>query len=299
MGLFDTNMRRIYEGGCQEMYFKNGDLKKAAQLFEKSILLAHPPVLFWWFVHHFQDPHAWYEARTRFTQSSAAWSAVGHVIGLGDRHSENILINTATGECVHVDFDCIFDKGLHLPKPETVPFRLTQNMLDAFGPAGADGGVYSSSFQAALSTLRCNRDTLLSVLEPFIKDPVIDWKRQKASMKQQQQQQKQNSKKGAQQQRQQQREEDRHTKEAKRSIKVIDERLQGIFNFQNPNYKKIRRTDGGESGMLMYNDPSQLNTDNAAHYVRLSVEGQVQKLVAEATSSENLVQLYSGWMPWL
>jgi serine/threonine-protein kinase ATR len=51
-----------------------------------------------------------------------------------------------------------------------VPFRLTQNMLDAFGPAGADG-IYSGSLQAAMSTLRDNRDTLLSVLEPFLKDP--------------------------------------------------------------------------------------------------------------------------------
>jgi hypothetical protein len=66
--------------------------------------------------------------------------------------------------------DSIFDKGLNLPKPEVVPFRLTQNMLDAFGPAGADG-IYSGSLQAAMSTLRDNRDTLLSVLEPFLKDP--------------------------------------------------------------------------------------------------------------------------------
>jgi serine/threonine-protein kinase ATR len=66
--------------------------------------------------------------------------------------------------------DSIFDKGLNLPKPEVIPFRLTQNMLDAFGPAGADG-IYSGSLQAAMSTLRDNRDTLLSVLEPFLKDP--------------------------------------------------------------------------------------------------------------------------------
>jgi phosphatidylinositol kinase/protein kinase (PI-3 family) len=37
--------------------------------------------------------------------SAAAWSMVGHVIGLGDRHSENILIETTTGRVVHVDFD--------------------------------------------------------------------------------------------------------------------------------------------------------------------------------------------------
>ena len=45
---------------------------------------------------------------------------VGHIVGLGDRHGENILIDTLSGECVHVDFDCLFDKvphylGLRLP----------------------------------------------------------------------------------------------------------------------------------------------------------------------------------------
>ena len=51
---------------------------------------------------------------------------VGHIVGLGDRHGENILFDSCTGDCVHVDFSCLFDKGLALEKPELVPFRLTQ-----------------------------------------------------------------------------------------------------------------------------------------------------------------------------
>jgi serine/threonine-protein kinase ATR len=106
----DPMMRANYEKKCQEMYFVSGDLRKAATLYEDLILKAHPPIFYWWFVLKFQNPHAWYEARTQFTISAAAWSAVGHVIGLGDRHSENILVDTTCGELVHVDFDCIFDK---------------------------------------------------------------------------------------------------------------------------------------------------------------------------------------------
>lgn len=30
----------------------------------------------------------------------------------------------------------------------------------------------------------------------------------------------------------------------------------------------------------------------------LSVEGQVQRLIEEATAVENLVQMYIGWQPW-
>ena len=87
------------------MYFQSGDLKGAAKLFDELCVKPNPPLFYWWFVQTFSDPHAWYEARIRFTLSSAAWSAVGHVIGLGDRHSENILVDTESGECVHVDFD--------------------------------------------------------------------------------------------------------------------------------------------------------------------------------------------------
>jgi hypothetical protein len=70
---------------------------------------------------------------------------------------------------------------------------------------------------------------------------------------------------------------------------VIDERLQGIYNLRNPNLKKYRRTDGLSTDQ----------DDELTHLLPLSVEGQVNKMIAEATSSENLIQLYVGWMPWV
>ena len=35
---------------------------------------------------------------------------VGHIVGLGDRHGENILIDASSGDVVHVDFSCLFDR---------------------------------------------------------------------------------------------------------------------------------------------------------------------------------------------
>ena len=90
---------------CQDVYFKQGDLDLATKKFDELILKQYLPVMYWWFIQNFSSPHAWYQARTNFTLSTAVWSAVGHIIGLGDRHSENILIDTSSGECVHVDFD--------------------------------------------------------------------------------------------------------------------------------------------------------------------------------------------------
>ena len=39
---------------------------------------------------------------------------VGYVVGLGDRHLDNILINLASGEVVHIDWNVSFDKGARL-----------------------------------------------------------------------------------------------------------------------------------------------------------------------------------------
>ena len=46
--------------------------------------------------------------------TNAAWCMTGHILGLGDRHGENIMIDTHSGETVHVDFGCLFDRGLIL-----------------------------------------------------------------------------------------------------------------------------------------------------------------------------------------
>lgn len=36
---------------------------------------------------------------------------VGYILGLGDRHGENILLDSTCGDTVHVDFNCLFNKG--------------------------------------------------------------------------------------------------------------------------------------------------------------------------------------------
>ena len=101
------------------------DLEGMVQHYHKLVLDHYRPCFHRWFLEAFLDPTAWLDARAAFTRSAAVWSAVGHVVGLGDRHTENILLDTTNGECVHVDFDCLFDKGLTLARPEIVPFRLT------------------------------------------------------------------------------------------------------------------------------------------------------------------------------
>lgn len=62
----------------------------------------------------------------------------GSVVGRGPP-GENLLVHGGTGEVMHVDFSCLFDRGLTLNEPERVPFRLTQNLIDCFGVSGHEG----------------------------------------------------------------------------------------------------------------------------------------------------------------
>ena len=69
----------------------------------------------------------------------AVMSIVGWLIGLGDRHLGNILLDFRTGEIAHIDYNICFDKGKRLRVPEIVPFRLTHTIERALGPTGYEG----------------------------------------------------------------------------------------------------------------------------------------------------------------
>lgn len=45
---------------------------------------------------------------------------VGYIVGLGDRHAMNILIDQTTAEVVHIDLGVAFEQGLMLKTPERV-----------------------------------------------------------------------------------------------------------------------------------------------------------------------------------
>ena len=153
---------------------KESDLKDLAEKYEKDILQDFPPSFHRWFIEHFPDPSAWFEARLTYSRSVATWSMVGHIVGLGDRHCENILIDTKNGECVHVDFDCLFDKGLTFSVPEMVPFRLTPNIVDAMGVCGVEGA-FRRVCQTTMSVLRRESEMLMNVLDAFVHDPLVEW----------------------------------------------------------------------------------------------------------------------------
>jgi len=67
------------------------------QTFRERILPAFPPIFHRWFLNNFTEPTAWLEARLAYSRTLAVMSMIGFVVGLGDRHGENILIDSKTG----------------------------------------------------------------------------------------------------------------------------------------------------------------------------------------------------------
>ncbi|PAV67189.1 hypothetical protein WR25_25021 isoform S [Diploscapter pachys] len=137
----------------------------------------------------------WWTVTQRFARSCAVMSMIGAILGIGDRHLDNLLVNLATGELVHIDYNICFDKacnfqmnfflksknklkycfqGKNLRVPETVPFRLTQNIVHALGPTQIEG-TYRNSCSRVLQALRARSQVLSTILDAFVYDPLVDW----------------------------------------------------------------------------------------------------------------------------
>ncbi|XP_066595255.1 serine/threonine-protein kinase SMG1 isoform X2 [Prorops nasuta] len=118
---------------------------------------------------------SWWQATKNYSYSVAVMSIIGYIIGLGDRHLDNVLVDLNTGEVVHIDYNVCFEKGKTLRVPEKVPFRLTQNIKTALGVTGIEG-IFRLACEHTLRVMRRGRETLLTLLEAFVYDPLVDWR---------------------------------------------------------------------------------------------------------------------------
>lgn len=88
----------------------------------------------------------WVERRANYTKSLAVMSIVGYILGLGDRHPSNLMLDRIAGRIVHIDFGDCFDVARQRTKfPETVPFRLTRMLIKAMETSGIEGTFRTTS----------------------------------------------------------------------------------------------------------------------------------------------------------
>ncbi|KAG2369791.1 hypothetical protein BDR07DRAFT_1447599 [Suillus spraguei] len=256
---------------------KDGSDKDAAELFVTKILPEFPPVFHEWFVETFPEPSVWLVSRLNYGRTMAVMSMVGFILGLGDRHCENILLDTNNGDVVHVDFNCLFEKGKTLDTPERVPFRLTQNLVDGLGVTGIEG-VFRIACEITMQLLRDNKDPLMSVLDAFIHDPLVEWEDETRKR----QRERRNAK---------DKDKDKTNSAtvktadlrlwAKSALRPIERKLKGLYsptNVKERTYGGITR--GGE-------EEREISTSNL-----------VQMLIQEAIDPANLGKMYPGWAAW-
>ncbi|KAK9447636.1 uncharacterized protein V1518DRAFT_421520 [Limtongia smithiae] len=141
--------------------------------YRKVVAHVHP-VLRHFFFEKFDTPRVWQERMTAYTRSTAAISILGNMLGLGDRHCNNILIHSHTGEPVHIDLGVAFEQGRVLQIPETVPFRLTRDIVDGMGINGTEG-VFRRCCGFMLDVLRQEADNIMAVLDVLRYDPLYSW----------------------------------------------------------------------------------------------------------------------------
>lgn len=118
----------------------------------------------------------WLERRATYTRSLAVNSIVGHILGLGDRHPSNVLLERHTGKVVHIDFGDCFEVAMLREKfPEKIPFRLTRMLTHAMEVSGIQGS-FKNTCEISMRVLRANKESLMAVLEAFVYDPLINWR---------------------------------------------------------------------------------------------------------------------------
>jgi len=156
-----------------------------------------------------------------------------------------------------------------------VPFRLTQNLVDGLGVTGVEG-VFRIACEVTMQLLHDNRDCLMSVLDAFIHDPLMEWEDEKRRL-------------------------DRDARRRPNTVRSTVDLRSLAKNALNPIEKKLR---------CIYTASKERSEKE------ISTSNLVQILIQEATDDCNLVtiisncsklptnkssqaKMYPGWAPYL
>ncbi|KAK6293153.1 hypothetical protein J4Q44_G00366540 [Coregonus suidteri] len=242
------------------------------------------------FVRMSTTPEAFLSLRSHFTSSHALLCISQWLLGIGDRHLSNFMINMETGGMIGIDFGHAFGSATQfLPVPELMPFRLTRQFVNLMQPM-KQSGLIQSVMVHSLRAYRANPELLLNTMDVFVKEPSLDWKN--FELKQ--------LKKGGTWT------ESVNTKEinwyplqkvnfARRKLEganpatITSEELKLGFE-KNPAFKGMQSVALGSEE---HNVRARLGPEG------LSVENQVDCLLDQAMDPNILGRVWMGWEPWI
>jgi FKBP12-rapamycin complex-associated protein len=230
----------------------------------------------------------WFDRRTNYTRSLAVMSMVGYILGLGDRHPSNLMLDRMSGKIMHIDFGDCFEVAMMREKfPEKIPFRLTRMLINAMEVTGIDGN-YRMTCESVLEVLRSHRDSVMAVLEAFVYDPLLNWRLMDALK-------------------------DHKSKSGTASYSSVQEPPADLLTSLDTNQLSLKRSVRDGSMFDSDNQPEELNKKAVSIINRvrdkltgrdfgtpepIDVPTQVSLLVKQATSHESLCQCYIGWCPF-
>ncbi|XP_060521647.1 serine/threonine-protein kinase mTor [Cylas formicarius] len=228
----------------------------------------------------------WFDRRTNYIRSLAVMSMVGYILGLGDRHPSNLMLDRLSGKILHIDFGDCFEVAMTRDKfPEKIPFRLTRMLINAMEVTGIEG-TYRRTCESVMSVLHRNKDSLMAVLEAFVYDPLLNWRLMDINYRNKS-----------------------NTGEIGSFLTGTSQEYDPIESLSMLTYKRSLFAE-------IPHDSSQPETvsKNAVRIINrvrdklmgtdfhgeetLTIQKQVDLLIKQATSNENLCQCYIGWCPF-
>jgi FKBP12-rapamycin complex-associated protein len=206
--------------------------------------------------------------------------------------------------------------------PEKVPFRLTRMLIKALEVSGIEG-TFRITCENVMKVLRANKDSLIAILTAFVHDPLISFrlliplimkanKRKKFMNKQV----------------------DSESLQIKEQEKqMMDNNNNNKVNKEKMDMKKVNNGDNGDDDIelekkrigsaekklyMEFEEKEDIESDDLNKIAKMVLERiinklqgtdfnisnildeklQVEKLIKQATSHENLSQSYLGWCPF-
>jgi len=250
-----------------------------------------------------RTPDIYIKIRNEYANSLAAISICSYILGIGDRHLENILINKNSGQLIGIDFGHAFGTATEvLAIPEMVPFRLTSQIIDCLNPLGVSV-LLEIPMIYIQTVLRENSEIILNAMSIFINEPLLDWRN---FALRQAKQQKIITKKD---------EESLNTLEPpkwypKQKLNIAEKKLKG----ENPSNILITELENGHGNTsfirslkeIVKGDP-RFNIRAQPEYKKINEEGnniltpmqQVKSLIDLATDKNILGRAWVGWSPFI
>ena len=199
----------------------------------------------------------WLHRRTNYTRSLAVMSMVGYILGLGDRHLLNIMMDRVSGSICHIDFGDCFEVTMQREKfPERIPFRLTRMLVKAMEVGGVEG-TFRSTCESVMSVMRQNEDSLMAILEAFVLDPLMNWKL------------------------------------LERTPDDVG-KIHSAPHGQESSNQSINQTNA-KAASVISRVRDKLTGNDFYEDEKISVAEHVRRLIIQATSRYNLCQSYIGW----